>query len=92
MPVLLPAHNVPALLEERVPHLVLLAPLLLPHLLALARDVEEDGERERLEVVEEAEPPTFQLQADQGGYVDASLLGNATVNVRYATIASGGAS
>ena len=71
MPVFLPAHNVPALLEERVPHLVLLALLLLPHLLALARDVEEDGERERLEVVEEAEPPPFQLQADQGGDVDA---------------------
>ena len=71
LPTLLAANHVPALLEEGVPHLLNAAKLLLPDLLSLPRDVKEDGKGERLEVVEEAKPAPFQLQANQGRDIDA---------------------
>ena len=71
LPTLLTTNHVPALLEEGVPHLLNAAKLLLPNLLSLPRDVKEDGKGERLEVVEEAKPAPFQLQANQGRDIDA---------------------
>ena len=53
--------------------------LLLPNLLPLPGDVKEDGKGERLEVVEETEPSTFQLQANQRR--DVNIVTKSTVGV-----------
>ena len=79
MPTFLPTNDISALLEKRIPNLILVATLLLPDFVPFSGDVEQYSKGERLEVVEETEPATFQFQADQGGDVD--VVTKSTVSV-----------